>query len=431
MEVDHSYSFGMAKHLDQASVDDVMRRVLPVAEALAGRGHRSFVVGGLVRDLHLGAGSSPDVDITTDATPELMKEAFADIADDLWSQGERFGTIGLRIGHTEFEVTTHRSESYDEGSRKPTVEFSTAIEADLSRRDFTVNAMALEVPSGRLVDPFDGAADLDAGVLRTPGAPSASFTDDPLRMLRAARFLAGYRLDPAPELEAAMSELGDRIVIVSQERIRDEIAKLLTVDRPSPGVRLLGRTGLLGLIVNGYDELTGEDVAQLVDSVSSGELVRRAAFHLVLAEREGEAGLAAHLAARRYSAREQRDTARVISAARLAADDELSVASDVGVRTFLACAGEFVGEATELLAVERLAGVMVARRVIDRIGELAGTEDISSFDPALTGSEVMEILGLDSGPEVGAALAFLRGLRLTEGELSPEEATRRLLQREN
>jgi len=418
----------MATHLDQASVDDVIRRALPVADSLASRGHRSFVVGGLVRDLHLGGGSSTDVDITTDATPEVMKEAFADIADDLWAQGERFGTIGMRIGATEFEVTTHRSESYDEDSRKPKVEFSTAIEADLSRRDFTVNAMALEVPSGRLVDPFDGAADLAAGTLRTPGAPSASFTDDPLRMLRAARFFAGYQLEPAADLESAMTEFGERIAIVSQERVRDELAKLLVLDRPGEGIRLLGRTGLLARIVDGYDEPTGEDVAGLVDSVSNGELVRRAAFHLVLAERAGEAALGSHLSKRRYSAKEQRDTLRVVSAARGAADNPAAVTSDVGVRTFLSASGEWVAEATELLAFERLAGAAVASQMAARVTELAATEDVTVFDPALTGAEVMEILGLESGPEVGAALAFLRDLRMAEGELSPEQASRRLVE---
>lgn len=418
----------MPAHLDLTSVDDVIRRALPVAECLASRGHRSFVVGGLVRDLHLGGGSSSDVDITTDATPEVMKEAFAEIADDLWAQGERFGTIGLRIDETEFEVTTHRSEIYDERSRKPSVEFSTAIEADLSRRDFTVNAMALEVPSGVLVDPFGGARDLDLGVLRTPGSPASSFTDDPLRMLRAARFHAGYGLEPVSELEAAMSELGERIAIVSAERVRDELTKLLAVDHPGPGILLLGRTGLLGRIVDRYDEETADTVATLVEAVSKSPLVRRAAFHLVFAERSGDEALGRHLAEWRYSAREQRDTARVIVAARGAGTEGSSISSDADVRRFLASARGVVVEATELLGADHLGGQELSERISARTAALAETEDITSFDSALGGADVMKLLELETGPEVGRALSFLRSLRIEEGELSQEEATTRLLE---
>ena len=162
----------------------------------------------------------------------------------MWRQGERFGTIGCRIGDREFEITTHRAEAYSPDSRKPEVEFADAIEADLARRDFTVNAMALEVPEPTLVDPFDGAADLAAGRLRTPLAPEESFSDDPLRMLRAARFISGYGLAPDDGLVAAVHEMGGRLEIVSAERIRDELDKLIVVDDPAPGLWFLVDTGL-------------------------------------------------------------------------------------------------------------------------------------------------------------------------------------------
>ncbi len=413
--------------VDDDALTAVVAAAAPVAQRLGDAGHRTYVVGGLVRDLHLGIGPGGDIDITTDATPDVTKAVLADIADDLWTQGERFGTIGLKIGDDVFEVTTHRSEIYDPASRKPRVQFSTAIEADLSRRDFTVNAMAVEVPSKRLVDPFSGAADLADHVLRTPGAPELSFTDDPLRMLRAARFHAGYGLEPVDELVEAMTTLRDRIAIVSEERIRDELTKLLDLEEPGEGILLLARTGLLELLVDGYDESTAADVAQLVDAVSRDQLVRRAAFHLVYLERRGEEALSALLSRRRYSGRQQRETAKVLGAALHGADRAGFGADDRNVREFYAAAGEVADAATELVALERLAGLTAMARFDERRRALAETEALESPEPALTGGEVMEILDVASGPLVGAALDHLREIRLDEGPISAEEARRRVL----
>ncbi len=224
----------------------VLEDLRPLAERFRAAGHRLYLVGGTVRDLLVGREAGADIDATTDARPPEIKAVLAGWADALWTQGERFGTIGAQHRGRPYEITTHRAEAYAPESRKPEVVFADAVETDLSRRDFTVNAMALELtsPSPSLVDPFGGAADLAAGVLRTPLSPEESFSDDPLRMLRAARFLAGYHLQPVPELTAAVTAMHHRLSIVSAERIRDELDKLIVVDRPGPGLWFVIDTGL-------------------------------------------------------------------------------------------------------------------------------------------------------------------------------------------
>ena len=203
----------------------------PLADRFAVAGKRIYLVGGIVRDLLAGRSiDRPDIDLTTDARPEETKELLSDWADAVWTQGERFGTIGAKKDGRTFEITTHRADAYGPDSRKPEVVFADAVEADLSRRDFTVNAMALTLPEPELIDPFDGRSDLlSAKRLRTPLEPEVSFTDDPLRMLRAARFIAGYDLIPEPGLVAAVERLAHRLEIVSAERVRDELDKLLVV----------------------------------------------------------------------------------------------------------------------------------------------------------------------------------------------------------
>ena len=219
--------------------------VRPVAERFAAEGHSLYLVGGIVRDLLAGRPlDDADIDLTTDALPGTIKSIVGPSADAMWTQGERFGTIGVKIGGRELEITTHRGEAYSPDSRKPDVTFSDDIEIDLSRRDFTVNAMALRLPDPELVDPYDGFGDLTSGRLRTPLAPTESFSDDPLRMMRAARFIAGYGLEPDRDLVRTAAELEDRLSIVSAERIRDELDKLLVVDDPTAGLWFLVDTGL-------------------------------------------------------------------------------------------------------------------------------------------------------------------------------------------
>ncbi len=224
-----------------------------LAERFGAAGYALYLVGGSVRDalVESPAGSAStepegrkDLDLTTDARPDEIERLLAGWADAVWTQGKRFGTIGARRRGCQYEITTHRAEVYRPESRKPEVTFGDRIEDDLSRRDFTVNAMALRLPELVLVDPFDGIADLAAHRLRTPLAPDVSFDDDPLRMLRAARFLAGYDLQPDRALVEAVRGGHHRLKIVSAERIRDELDKLMAVAVPSKGLWFVVRTHL-------------------------------------------------------------------------------------------------------------------------------------------------------------------------------------------
>ena len=235
------------------SVPDRLRPLLdpssPVqqlARLLTEAGHECYLVGGSVRDAFLDRVTRDDervdVDVTTDARPDVIEQLVRPWADHVWLQGQRFGTVGCERGGVRMEITTFRAEVYRPESRKPEVVFADDIATDLSRRDFTVNAMALRLPDPELVDPFGGAADLAARRLRTPLAPEESFLDDPLRMLRAARFVAQFDLVPDPALVAAIEALRHRLEIVSAERIRDELSKLLLVDDPSAGLWFLADT---------------------------------------------------------------------------------------------------------------------------------------------------------------------------------------------
>ena len=216
-----------------------------IAARFVDAGHRLYLVGGAVRDLVLNRlDAGLDLDFTTDARPDEIEAVVAGWADAVWLQGKRFGTIGLRKGERTMEITTHRAEAYVPDSRKPDVRFSEDVETDLSRRDFTVNAMALTLPGVHLIDPHGGLEDLAASRLRTPLAPDESFDDDPLRMMRAARFIAGYGLTPTEDLVDAVKRLHHRLEIVSPERIRDELDKLLVVEHPADGLWFLVRTGL-------------------------------------------------------------------------------------------------------------------------------------------------------------------------------------------
>ena len=440
----------------------------PLAEHFDAAGHRIYLVGGIVRDLLLGEeiGEGTDIDLTTDARPEQTKRLVSGWADAVWTQGQRFGTIGCRKDGRDFEITTHRAEAYTPDSRKPSVVYAEVVEADLARRDFTVNAMALRLSAGdddpELIDPFDGAADLVAKVLRTPLSPGESFTDDPLRMMRAARFVARYGLEPEPELVDAIRQLGERLRIVSVERVRDELDKLLVVPDPSPGLWLLVDTDLVDEFlpelsamrleqdpVHRHKDVLAHTIA-VVAKTQPERIVRLAALlHDVGKPKTraiGPEGVSFHHH-EVVGARMARDRMRALhySNGDIEAVTELVRLhlrfhtyqmgwTDSAVRRFVRDAGDLLPQLIELTRCdcttrnERKARQLKARmdELEARIAELASQEELAALRPDLDGRQVMDHLGIGPGRDVGQALDFLLELRLEEGPLGPEEAYRRL-----
>ncbi|MEJ7584039.1 MAG: CCA tRNA nucleotidyltransferase [Acidimicrobiales bacterium] len=461
---------------DPPRLQPVLDQVRPLAGAFAAAGHRLYLVGGIVRDQLLGRTllDGSDIDLTTDARPEQVKALVAPLADAVWSQGERFGTIGCRVGDRDFEITTHRAEAYVPGSRKPTVAFADAIEADLSRRDFTVNAMALTLPDPVLVDPFDGAADLAARRLRTPLSPQESFTDDPLRMLRAARFVADYGFVPDAEVVQAVVDLASRLDIVSAERIRDELNKLIVVEDPSPGLRFLVDTGLCEQFlpelpamrleqdpIHHHKDVLAHTIAVVAkvapirgyepDEGAPNKIVRLAALLHDVGKPKTRSftkgnGVSFHhhevVGARMARDRMQAlryPTADIDAVSRLVflhlRFHTYSLGwTDSAVRRFVRDAGDLRSELIELTRCDcttrnvRKASTL-ARRMDElegRIAELREMEELAAIRPDLDGRAVMQRLGVPAGPVVGQALDFLLELRLDEGPLGVEEAGRRL-----
>ncbi len=217
-----------------------------IGHLFADAGHEVALVGGWVRDSLLGRSvGTEDLDLATSARPEETLALLTEWADAVWTVGQAFGTIAARKGPRTIEVTTYRAESYDASSRKPDVTYGDTLEGDLRRRDFTVNAMALTLPNPSFVDPFDGLHDLVSGLLRTPGTPQESFSDDPLRMMRAARFAAQLGFSVDPRVVEAMADMAERLTIVSAERVRDELSRLVLGERP----RILVSAGILPALI--------------------------------------------------------------------------------------------------------------------------------------------------------------------------------------
>ncbi len=436
----------------------------PLAARFRAAGRRLYLVGGVVRDAVLGRlDPDGDLDFTTDAPPDEIEALLAGLADAMWTQGKRFGTIGAHLGARTVEITTHRAEAYHPDSRKPDVAFADAVEADLSRRDFTVNAMALALPELTLVDPFDGVGDLAAGRLRTPLDPEVSFADDPLRMLRAARFVAGYRLTPDPGLVDAVSALRSRLDIVSDERIRDELDKLVVVPEPGQGLWFLVSTGLAEQFlpelpalaleedpVHRHKDVLAHTIA-VVDKTSPDRLLRLAAlFHDVGKPKTRSFGPRGTVSFHHHEvvgARMTRDRMRVLRYA----NEDIDVVSqlvelhlrfhtyrmgwtDSAVRRYVRDAGPLLDRLNELTRCDcttrnAAKAAALSRRIDeldDRIAELRGKEELAALRPDLDGVEVMARLGIGPGRTVGEALAFLMDLRLEEGPLGKDEAARRL-----
>ena len=447
-----------------ARLQPVLDEVRPLAEAFAAAGYPLYLVGGIVRDLLLGRDLGPeaDIDLTTPARPDAIKVIAAPLADAVWTQGERFGTIGVKVGTRIIEITTHRAESYAADSRKPEVSFGDDINDDLGRRDFTVNAMALRVPDPELIDPFGGAADLAANRLRTPLSPEVSFTDDPLRMLRAARFIAGYGLEPEPELVAAVRANAGRLEIVSAERIRDELDKLLVVPDPSAGLWFVVDTGLADHFlpelpamrleqdpIHHHKDVLAHTFA-VVANTRPERIVRIAALlHDVGKPKTrsfGDGGVSFHHH-EVVGARMARDR---MQALKYKNDDVEAVRqlvylhlrfhtygmgwTDSAVRRFVRDAGPHLDNLIELTRCDcttrnKRKADRLARRMDEleeRIKALEAEEAVKALRPDLDGRQVMDHLGIGPGQHIGLALNFLLELRLDEGPLGDDEAFRRL-----
>jgi poly(A) polymerase len=416
---------------------ELLDDLAPLARRFADEGHRLYLVGGVVRDVMVGRRrSTDDVDLTTDAPPEVIRRLVAPAARALWTQGERFGTIGARIGERAVEITTHRAESYDPGSRKPVaVAFGRDLTVDLSRRDFTINAMALTVPAGELVDPFDGAGDLAARQLRTPLDPEVSFSDDPLRMLRAARFIARFDLQPRPELVQAMAAMGDRLAIVSVERIHDELERLLVLPRPAAGLHLLVATGLLARIAPEVAAAATLDPrfgdrprwSVGVDAAARAEtLPARRALLLWPAAQDPDSGPVSELTRRlRYSAEAQRETAHLVGAF-VGVLDGVHDAPATVRRLAVDLAGHLDGFWDALAALRALISVPALAADLDALrwaGEQLGSSgELDRLDPPLDGRAVMEHLGCGPGPVVGEALEVLQSRIVAGGPLDEAQA---------
>jgi poly(A) polymerase len=433
-----------------------------VARALVESGHECYLVGGSVRDALIDELVIPDFDFATDARPDRIEKVLSPIADAVWLQGKRFGTVGARIGGANCEVTTYRAEVYRPDSRKPEVSFGDTIEQDLSRRDFTVNAMALRLPDAVLVDPYDGTADLVGGRLRTPLSPEVSFTDDPLRMLRAARFVARFGFVPDRDLVAAVESLRDRLEIVSVERIRDELSKLLVVEDPSAGLWFLASTRLADHFLPELNQMELEQdpihhhkdvlahTIAVVAKTSPDLVLRLAALMHDVGKpktRSFERGRATFHHHEVVGARMTRDR---LTALRYPTEVVESVTqlvylhlrihtyamgwTDAAVRRYVRDAGDLLDQLNELQRCdcttrnERKARTL-GRRMDEleaRIAALAEQEELRAIRPPLDGKQVMDFLGVAPGPVVGEALRFLLDARLDEGPIDEADAYARL-----
>jgi poly(A) polymerase len=441
---------------------------LPIAERFQAAGKRLYLVGGPVRDLIAGrpGGGEPgpevDIDLTTDATPDEIETLVADLAQASWTQGKRFGTIGLLRAGRRFEITTHRAEAYVPESRKPEVRFGDDIETDLSRRDFTVNAMALSLPELVLVDPFDGIGDLRDRRLRTPLDPEVSFSDDPLRMLRAARFIAGYELESDRDLVTAVETMRSRLEIVSKERIRDELDKLLVLRVPTRGLWFLVDTGLAGEFlpelpalaleqdpIQRHKDVLAHTIA-VIEKTSPDRTLRLAAlFHDVgkpLTRSIGPGGVHFHhhdvvgakmarkrMAELRYPT-ELIDEVSQLVALHLRFHTYKMGWTDSAVRRYAHDAGSLLGRLNELTRSDCTTRNQAKARELSermdelelRLAELREREELSAIRPQLDGHAVMKRLGIPAGRDVGAALEYLLQIRLDEGLLEKDEVLRRL-----
>ncbi|MFF0244185.1 CCA tRNA nucleotidyltransferase [Streptosporangium sandarakinum] len=458
----------------RSGVTELFRKIAPVADELgelfAADGHQIALVGGSVRDVFLGRIGN-DLDLTTDARPETVLALVRGWADSVWTVGIDFGTVGVRKDGWLLEITTYRSESYDPASRKPEVSYGDTLEGDLARRDFAINAMALRLPSREFVDPHGGLDDLHARMLRTPGPPERSFDDDPLRMLRAARFASqlGFTVDDAAL--AAMREMAGRIDIVSAERIREELNKLICGDDPRRGLSILVDTGLAAHVLPELPRLRLEidehhrhkDVyehtlivlEQAIDLEEDGpdRVLRWAALlHDVgkpKTRRHEQGGrvsfhhhevVGSQLARRRLT--ELRFPKDVVADVSRLVELHLRFHgygtgewTDSAVRRYVRDAGHLLDRLHKLTRADcttrnRRKAQALSRtydQLEERIARLAEEEELGKIRPELDGNEIQSVLGIPPGPAVGRAYKFLLEMRLESGVVGKEAATEALL----
>jgi poly(A) polymerase len=445
--------------------------VRDLGRRFAERGHELYLVGGTVRDALLDrTAPDADIDLTTDATPDQILAVVRGRGwdDGVWLQGVRFGTVGVGKGGFKLEITTFRSDSYREESRKPEVIFGRSISEDLARRDFTVNAMAMKLPDGPFIDPHGGLGDLAARRLRTPSSPEVSFDDDPLRMLRAARFAAQLELVPTPETLAAIAERRGRLQIVSRERIRGELEKLLLGQAPAKGLWLVVNTGLAEEFLPELPALALEqdpvhrhkDVlrhtiavverATAFDADKPDLTLRMAALLHDIGKprtrRVGPEGVTFHLhEVVGAKMAEQRLTELRFPSGFIADVRQLVLLhlrfhtyrlgwSDSAVRRYVRDAGPLLDRLNFLVRSDcTTRNAFKARQLAaysdeleERIARLEAEEELASIRPPLDGRQVMTLLGVPPGPLVGKALAHLLELRLDRGPMSEEEAAAEL-----
>jgi len=471
-------SVAMPMNNDQrkAAAALIRARVPGVAEIgrrFAAHGHELALVGGPVRDVFLGR-TPGDLDLTTDATPEQVLAMVSGWADKTWTVGIAFGTVGLRKGHSLFEVTTYRSEQYGRTSRKPEVAYGQSLVEDLSRRDFTINAMAAQLPGYEVADPFGGFDALKEKVLRTPGPPERSFGDDPLRILRAARFAAQLGFEVAPDVRAAMTEQADRLEIVSAERITAELTKLMLAPDPALGIDVLVQTEVAEQVLPEVSRLRMEadehhrhkDVYQhsltvLRQAIAlepgyglDGDLTVRLAalLHDIGKPRTrsllpgGRVGFHLHevvgakmtkrrLTALRFPNDVIRDVSRLVELHLRFHGYGEGEWTDSAVRRYVRDAGPLLTRLHVLTRADcttrnRAKAERLARAydgLERRIAELSEQEELARIRPELDGNEIMRVLGVPPGPMVGKAYNFLLELRIAEGELGRDRAVQELL----
>jgi poly(A) polymerase len=445
-------------------------RVFPVADDLGRRfadaGHELHLVGGSVRDALLGR-LADDLDFSTDAHPDQILAVVKGWADAIWETGREFGTIGVQKDGLRLEITTFRADTYDGVTRKPVVEYGTNLLDDLRRRDFTINAMAVSVPGHVFTDPYGGVADLAASMIRTPAAPEVSFSDDPLRMLRAARFAAKLRFTVDPAVVSAMTAMAPDLDRIAAERIRDEFTKLLCGADPVRGLRLLVDTGLAdrflpeisGLRLEIDEHAQHKDVyehtlivvsnaVRLEGDAGPDFVLRMAALmHDVGKPATKEVGRDGRVSFHHHEVVGARMTKQRMKALKYPKDVTADVVelvalhlrfygygrgewTDSAVRRYAADAGDLLPRLHKLTRSDvttrnrRKAAALAADydALEERIARIQAEEDLARVRPDLDGNAIMKLLGVPPGPVVGQAWRYLKDLRLDRGPLSREEA---------